>query len=424
MNRLLCVCALMLWTITASKSLAADWSRFRGPNGSSVGEAKGIPDKWGDTENLRWKVDLPGLGSSSPLVIGDKVILTCYSGYGVDRDNPGDPKALKRHLLCYDLKTGKQVWESTAANVHEEDPYDGFLRDHGYATSTPCSDGERIYAYFGKDGLYCYDMNGKELWKKELGTGSGMNGWGSGTSPILVDGMVIVNAAAEAKAVFAIDAKTGKQVWKSPADNLEGSWSTPVVIDGANGGKELVVSAPYELWAFNPKTGAFLWFVEGIQDNVICGSPIAEKDIVYAIGGRDGAAVAVRSGGKDDAKDHIVWKGEYSAYVPSPLLHQGKIYSVSERGVLTCLSASDGKKIYAERIQGARNIYASPAVADGKIIVVTRKDGAFVVKAGDTFEQLSANKFSDDDTDFNATPAFSSDSVLLRSNKRLYCIGG
>jgi outer membrane protein assembly factor BamB len=402
---------------------AGDWSRFRGPNGSAVSDATNLPATWDDQTNLRWKTSLPGPGSSSPIVVGDRIFVTCYSGYGIERENPGDVKNLKRHLVCLNLNDGTVAWDRATPARQPEDSFRGFICDHGYATSTPASDGKRVFVFYGKTGVLAYDLDGKELWKTEVGDGSGKNRWGSGSSPVLYGDLVIVNAAAESKAVIALRKDTGREAWRADAANVYGSWSTPVLVDAPNGKKELVLSAPYEVWGFNPDSGEFLWYADGIADDTICGSVVAKDGIVYAAGGRSGSAVAIRSGGRDDAsKTHIVWKKQLSSYVPSPVLAGDHIFCVNERGILSGLTVKDGGATDQKRLPSAGSIYASPIVADNKLYIVTRRSGTFVVSAKGDGEVLAQNKF-DDDTDFNASPAIVDGTLLLRSNRFLYCVG-
>ena len=401
---------------------AADWSRFRGPNGSAVSDDRGVPTDWSDSKNLVWKADLPGPGSSSPIIVGERVFVTCYSGYGISRSDEGDLKQLQRHLVCVSLKDGKILWDKSIASKQSEDRYSGFLRDHGYATSTPASDGERVYVFCGKTGVVAFDLEGKELWQTPVGTGSAMNGWGSGSSPILYRDTVIVNAAAESKSLIALDKKTGKQAWRSDADSIYGSWATPVLVDVPNGKTELVLNAPYEMWGFDPDNGEFLWFAEGIQDSTICGSLVARDGIVYAVGGRSGSAVAVKAGGRDDvSKSHVVWKKSLTSYVPSPVLAGDRILSVNERGIVGCLDAKTGEQLFQQRLSNAGGVYASPVVIGGKAYIVTRQNGTFVMDLSGKGEVLTQNKL-DDDTDFNASPAVADGKLLLRSNRSLYCI--
>lgn len=401
-------------------SPAAEWNRFRGPNGSAVGEVGQLPVSWDDGKNLLWKFKLPGHGSSSPILLGNRVYVTAYSGYGLDRKDPGDQQKLKRHLICLELGSGSKIWEKVIDSEANEESFSGFIRDHGYATSTPACDAEAIYVFFGKTGVLAFDLDGNELWKTRVGSGTSMNNWGSGSSPVLFQNLVIVNAAAESKALIALDRKSGKQVWKSPAENLHGSWSTPVLVSLPNGESELVLNAPYEIWGFNPQNGEFRWFAEGLQDRVMCGSVVAAKDMVYAVGGRSGSALAIKAGGLDDVtKSHTVWSKSVSAYVPSPVLVENTIFSVSERGILTALNAADGETLFQKRLPDAGGIYASPVFGDGKLFIVTRTNGTFVVSPSG--EVLAQNRFSDE-SDFNASPAVADGKILLRSNEALYCV--
>ena len=269
-----------------SPGQAADWSRFRGPNGSAVSEAPGVPTEWSSSKNLAWKTELPGPGSSSPIIVGDRVFVTCYSGYGTGRGAAGDITKLERHLICVSLKDGKILWNKAVATQQREESYNRMLGEHGYATSTPVSDGEHVFVYFGKAGVLAFDLDGNQLWQTLVGSGSAQNNWGSGSSPILYGKTVIVNAAAESKSLIALDQKTGKEVWRTDAASIHGSWATPVLVDAPKGKTELVMNAPYEMWGFDPDNGDFLWFAEGIQDMTICGSVVTRDGIVYAIGGR------------------------------------------------------------------------------------------------------------------------------------------
>lgn len=412
--------------VVTSTGQAADWSRFRGPNGSASSDAQGVPTEWSDTKNLAWKTELPGPGSSSPIVVGERVFVTCYSGYGTSRSDAGDLKQLQRHVICVSLKDGRILWDKSVAAKQPEDRFGGFLQDHGYATSTPVSDGEQVFVFFGKSGVLAFDLDGMQLWQSSVGTGSGMNGWGSGSSPILYRNTVIVNAAAESKSLIALDKKTGKEAWRSDADSIHGTWATPVLVEAPNGKTELVLNAPFEMWGFDPDNGDFLWFAEGIQDNTICGSLVARDGIVYAIGGRSGSAIAVKAGGRDDvSKSHIVWKKSLRSYVPSPVLAGDHILSVNnDGGVITGLNTKTGEQTFQQRLSNAGSVYASPTVIGENVYVVTRRSGTFVVGiSGSRADILAENTFADE-TDFNASPAVADGKLLLRSNRALYCVMG
>jgi outer membrane protein assembly factor BamB len=430
----------------ASQIHAEDWSRFRGPNGSGVapvGEV--VPTEWSDDKNLAWKLELPGPGSSSPIVVGNKVFLTCYSGYGVDASDPGNLSDLKRHLICIDATSGTQLWEKSVAASQPEDPYSRMLGEHGYASGSPVSDGERVYVFYGKTGVLAYDMDGNELWRVSVGTESGPMRWGSGASPILYGDTVIVNASEENQAIFALDKKTGKEIWKAQAEGLGMTWGTPILV-GEGDGTDLAIGVPGEIWGFNPKTGKLKWFAEGMPENSFCASLVTDGQVVFAIDGRGGEGVAVRAGGKDDvSKTHTVWRGKAPGRVSTPLVHNGRIYSTSS-GTVLCLDATTGERIYQQRFPGVPEApaepprgegggrgrggrggrggqdYASPILVGDKLILVTRSGLTHVWQEGSEFKSLAENKFASDTSKFNGTPAVSGGRLYIRSDKALYCV--
>ena len=221
------------------------------------------------------------------------MFLTCYTGYGVDRRQIGSPEDLRRVLVCVDRTSGKILWQQAAKAKLPEDPAQGFLADHGYASSTPASDGERVYVFYGKSGALAYDLDGKLLWQTDLGDGSAPMGWGSGASPLVYKDVVIFNAGAESQALVALDGKTGKQVWKAAADGMNGSWSTPVLVDDERGGQELVIAVPEEIWGLNPDTGKLLWYAESVSSPAQCSSLVAHDNVVFEVSGRSNSATAI-----------------------------------------------------------------------------------------------------------------------------------
>lgn len=412
--------------LLAERAFADEWARFRGPNGSAVAESESIPLRWSDEENLQWKAPLPGPGSSSPIVVGGKLFVTCYSGYGVEQDG-GEQKDLRRHLLCLDAESGKTLWQKDVEPVLPEDPYRGFISEHGYASSTPVSDGERVYVFFGKTGVLAFDLEGGRLWQTGVGTESGRMRWGSAASPILYKDFVIVTASEESESIRALDKQTGKEVWKAEASGLGGSWSTPVLLPVSGERRELVISVPDEAWGLDPQTGKLLWWAETGFSQPVCTSAVAGEEVVYLIGGRRGSAVAVRGGGKGDVtKSHVLWTSEIGSYVPSPVLHEGRLHWVDSNGIACCVNARDGKLVYRERLPaGGRNgVYASVVLAGERLYAVTRREGTFVLAAGDRFEQLAHNRFESDESDFNGSPAIAEGCIYLRSNRNLYCVAG
>ncbi|MCH7687240.1 MAG: PQQ-like beta-propeller repeat protein, partial [Planctomycetes bacterium] len=219
----------------SSVSSAGDWRQFRGPGGLGVSNEPNLPTRWSDTENLLWKPKMPGAGSSSPIVLGDRVYLTCYSGFGVNRRDPGNMEDLRRHIVCVNRADGMIVWNKT---ILPKLPESERVRDHGYAAPTPATDGEYLYLFFGKSGVYKFDLNGNQIWDTEVG--SGTHGWGCGTSPVLYQNLVIVNASVESRSLVALDKQSGEEVWRAPG--MRASWNTPILVDVKGGKQELVVS--------------------------------------------------------------------------------------------------------------------------------------------------------------------------------------
>lgn len=412
-------------------SSATDWPRFLGPKGAAVVEQAKIPMQWSSRENLAWAFEMPGPGSSSPIVVGDKLFVTCWTGYG---DQPGnnDASKLERHLICLSLSEGKKLWQATVPSMVQEDEYQGFITEHGYATSTPVSDGEHVFVFFGKTGALAFDLNGKKLWHTPLGTGSSGRRWGSGGSPILYQDTVIVNATDESKALVALDKKTGQEQWRAGGDMIELAYSTPSLIE-SQGRTELVFPIAQEIWGLNPDTGKLRWFAtHGLPGNI---SPalIQDGDVVYLFGGypTQGSA-AVRLGGKGDVtQSHLLWQSKSSSYVPTPVLHEGHLYVVNDAGFALCMEAKTGREVYRERViesgsgrgRGGKPFYASPVLIGDKLYAVSRRNGTFVLRAKPSFEKLASIPPLDE-SQFHGTPAVVGERLILRSDKAVYGIVG
>ena len=225
--------ALFLCSVPNTSLLSADWPRFRGPAGDGVSSDANIPKKWSDTNNLKWKLKLPGKGFSSPIVVGEYVFVTCFSDAGGDLSN------LKRHLLCVDRQNGNVVWSKVVRSAAREIRGPSFGTKHGYASHTPVSDGERVYVLFGNSGVLAFDMNGNELWKQDVGNESASM-FGSAASPILYKDQLIVTASSESESIRALDKITGKELWKSEASTLSRCYCTPVTVKNKKGEDELV----------------------------------------------------------------------------------------------------------------------------------------------------------------------------------------
>ena len=404
----------MLLLTAPTMSQAENWSRFLGPEGRAASPKSDIPLTWSESENLKWKTAI-GAGSSSPIVWNDRGFLTSYSGAGED---------VTRALLCFDRETGKQLWKFQVGNEGTEDPAQGFLNEHGYASNTPVTDGKLVYVFFGKMGVYAVDFNGNEKWSVPLGKESSNRQWGSAASPILYQDKLIVNAADEGRAIVALNKSTGELIWESEAAGYELSYNTPTVVEQHN---ELVVSVPGELWALNLETGKLKWYAETNLAGNVSPTTILDGETIFAFGGfRSSGSHAFPVGGEDDVTSDELWYARNSSYVATPLLHEGHFYWIDDRGIAYCTRAADGELVYRERVpgltSGGRPVYASPVLAGDHIYIVSRYDGTFVLPARPEFEILAQNEFADDDSDASGTPALSGNEMFVRSGKYLYCI--
>lgn len=409
---LLAVSALL----AAATPIQADWLQFRGPGGLGIAPDKNMPVTWSAEKNLAWKTAMPGFGGSSPIVVGNKVFVTCYSGYGLDKDDPGDQKNLKRHLVCVDRTSGKILWTRDAVAHPPEPNYVSFQSLHGYASSTPVSDGKTVWVFYGKSGVYAYDLDGKELWNKSVGTKTYY--WGVGLSPILYKDMLIINASTESGALIALDKNSGKEIWKT--EGITESWSTPVLVKVPGGQTELVVSGSHKVLGYDPDTGKELWHANSFNWYV-CPTVTAHDGVVYTL--QNSTAVAVKAGGRGDVtKTHTVWQKKFGATVTSMVYHDGHVYWANQ-GRAICLKASDGSEAYRESLPEGGDFYASPVLADGKIYYVSREKGAYVIEAAPKFKLLAHNSLAPDTSVFNGTPAVSASQLILRSDRFLYCIG-
>ncbi len=433
---LVCV-SLILW----SSVTYADWTRFRGPNGAGIStERDPLPTSWSGTRNLQWKIPLPGPGSSSPIAVGDKVFVTYWSGYGMDRRNPGDPKQLRRHLICIDRHTGKTLWSKAIEARLPEISYSGRITQHGYASHTPVSDGEHVYAFFGKSGVFCFDMEGKQVWQRHIGMESDPEGRGSASSPILYRHLLIVTATSESEALVGLNRKTGEVVWRQEAAGLNATWGTPALAHAGPNRTDLVITVPREIWGLNPNTGRLRWYSSGLQSGNANSSAISHDGIVYAVesGARGGGGVAVRAGGKGDVtQSRVLWSARHANRTATPILYHGRLYTFSNQ-IVTCIDAGTGTEIFKARLRTGNTVpaaqgsfrrgggfgsnYASPVIGDGKIYFVTRSGLVFVLKASERFELLAVNRMAEDGEEFSATPAISQGRLFLRSNRNLYCL--
>lgn len=412
--------SVQLTSLTAP-STEATWSSFRGPSGMGISEAKGLPLNWSLTENIAWKAELPGPGASSPIVFGDRIYITAYSGFFVP-GKEGNKEDLTRHLIALKRSDGSLIWEQkVAAKLPEEDR----IRDHGFAASTAAADAAGVVVFFGKTGVIAFNHEGNEVWRREVGDKT--NGWGSSASPVLYKDLVFINASVESGTLYALDRKTGEVKWSQR--RIDQAWNTPVLVKADSGRTELIVTIQGKVLAFDPDTGEPLWNCDTDIGWYMVPSIVADGGVIYCLGGRSGnAALAVRAGGKGDVTDaHRLWTSKNGSNVTSPVFFDKHLYWMHEsRGVAYCAKGETGEILYEERMGRAGQVYASALLAEGKIYYLTREGKVFVVAAKPQFEQLAVNDMMDPSNKsliFNGSPAVDGSRLLIRNDKYLYCIG-
>lgn len=448
------VLAAFVCSLFSTPTTASDWSRFRGPNGSGVSpDSAAVPINWSEEENLKWKTDLPGPGLSSPIVIGDRVVVTCWSGYAVDKNEPGEIENLKRNVICLDRASGKIIWQQSEDPVLPEDQYSGMFAENGYASHTPVTDGERVFVFFGKSGVIAFNLSdGTRLWKKSVGENRERKGWGTASSPIVHKDLVIVPAFIESDSIVAFNGKTGEIAWEQKTPGYTSNWSTPILVE-ADDRTDLVMAVPGEVWGMNPDSGKLRWYCEIPGSDSARASVVADGDLVIAMAGGRGAqtSVAVKAGGKGAIEP--IWTGRDISSIASPVIHDGKLYVVSNK-VATSVDLSTGKRLAQSRLTGSTasakpandeqpaadgggrggyggrggrggsggQDYSSPILAGNHLFFAARSGDTFVVEVGDAMNQVAVNSFASDRTDYSATPAISNGEIFMRSAKAIYCI--
>ncbi len=463
---LICACGLGM---AAAANAAPDqvWPQWRGPLQNGTAPNATPPTTWSETNNVRWKTKVPGDGSATPLVWGDRVFVQTAiptgkkvepapapasepervrpaepgndqprkgpegrpgelgRGPGQRRGGPGGgakpTETYQFALLCLDRLTGKVLWQQVA---REEVPHEGVRQNEGtFASTSGVVDDHHVWAYFGSRGLYCYDFEGKLEWKQDLGRMRVAMSFGEGSSPALYKDTLLVNWDNEdASFILALDKNTGKQLWKVSRD--EGtSWSTPLVIE-KNGQAQVVVSATRKIRSYDPADGKVIWECGGLTRNVIpC--PVTDNDMVYCMSGFQGnALLAIKLGQTGDltGTDAVAWSLKKSTpYVPSPLLYGGKLYYfANNNAVLSCVEAKTGRVLVdAEKIEGLQGVYASPVGADGRIYLVGRNGVTAVLKESDKMELLATNRLEEK---FDASPVAVGKDLFLRGHEYLYCL--
>ena len=427
----------MMTTLLLLALQAENWPQWRGPNGDGSSATARPPLEWGPEKNVAWKIELPGHGSSTPVVWENKIFVLCAvdtgKPAGLRKASPPAEPGRRRmsgpppttifrfDVLCVDLADGRTLWRKTAV---EEQPHEGVHSTAGYATPSPGTDGRTLIASFGSRGVFAYDLDGTLLWKKDLGDLRFKNSFGEGISPALHDGVAVVVCDHEGDSfVVALDARTGEEKWRQARDERT-TWSTPLVVEHG-GTTQAVIHGTTAVRSYDLATGKVLWSCGGQTGNVIP-VPMAKDGIVYAMSGfRGNAMYAIRLDARGEVGDgpSIVWKRTDAApYVASPLLLDGRIYFTKERqGILSCVDAKTGELVYGpERLPGIESIYASLVGADGKVYVTGRDGTTLVLKSRASFEILATNRLGEG---VDASPVLVGRRLLMRGAKRLYCIG-
>jgi hypothetical protein len=406
-------CVVLGWVAAAH---AENWPGWRGPRGDGTSAEKHVPSTWSQDENVRWKVKLPGPGNSSPIVWGDRVFLT----------QSLDTKGTERAVMCFDRKNGNLLWQKVTPFRGEEPTH----ATNPYGAATPVTDGERVIASLGSAGVVCYDLTGKQLWHRDLG--KFIHIWGNAASPILYRDLVILNCGpGERTFLVALDKTTGNEVWKvdepggksglKGQTEWTGSWSTPRVVN-LRGEDQLIMSWPSAVKAYNPKTGDVLWTCGGLTELVYT-SPQVTPEIVVAMSGFYGAAMAVRTGGKGDVtRSHRLWRqGEKKnpQRIGSGVIVGDYLYMANAGpGTIQCIELTTGKDLWDSRRLGEA-CWGSIVHADGKLYVTDQAGDTFILAANPKFEQIHRNRLGEHT---NASPAFSEGDIFIRTDKHLWCI--
>ena len=431
-----CLCSLLV-SPTAAQT---NWSQFRGADSNGVASNANLPDHWSATENVDWKLEIPGRGWSSPIVWGDRVFLTTVINsekseepkkglyFGGDRPKPVDA-VHQWKVLCLDLSTGKVLWEK---QVHEGKPVTPIHIKSSYASETPVTDGERVYCYFGNVGVFCFDFDGKQLWKREIKPQAMRNGWGTAASPVLHEGrLYLVNDNQEDSYLLALDAKTGNEFWRTAREE-KSNWATPFIWKNAQR-TEIVTPGTGKIRSYD-LDGKLLWSLSRMSSITIA-TPYEHRGLLYISSGyvldQTKPIYAIRPGATGDislkdgqtSNEFIAWsQPKAGPYNPSTLIYDERLYVLYDAGIVRCFAAADGKEIFGQqRLPNGRAFTSSPWAYNGKVFFLNEDGVTYVLKAADQFEVLHTNALAEDDMCM-ATPAIAGDRLLIRTAARIYCI--
>jgi outer membrane protein assembly factor BamB len=424
---------------------AEDWPQWRGPSSNGISGESGLPERWGATENIAWKASLAGLGASSPIVWGDKIFVTSQTGtvpvqQGMkpqlarddqdlaSRENPIGGRSMKSTrpgeevdliVEAFSRSDGSRLWKYSIPATGELPELN---EKHNLATPTPVTDGKTVYALFGNGQLVALDMEGKPVWARHLGKEYSpfIVAWGHGSSPALYKDLIFVLCDHTRKSyLLALDKSSGKERWQADRGAGRVAHSTPLIVAGPKG-DELIINSSARIDAYNPTTGALLWYA-GSQRQTPVPSPVFHNGLIYLSRGyRNSDYMAIRPGGQGDvSSSSVVWHVPSGAsYVPSILFYEGLLYVTNEVGIVTCADAETGKQVWRQRLGGI--FFASPVAGDAKIYMASETGEVFVLKAGREPVILAQNNL---DERILASPAISNGKLFLRSDGTLFCIG-
>lgn len=421
---------LLVWPAEKALNALEQWPQWRGPLGTGFTPRGNPPVEWSETQNLRWKTAIPGRGHSTPVVWGKHVFLTMAEVFGdiltVPEQPPGahdnvDPLRLMRfQVLAVHRKTGTISWKTT---VREAQPHQSTHASGTWASNSPVTDGQRVFAFFGSNGLYCLDIGGMILWQKDLGDMLVKHGHGEGASPVLYGNTLVVNWDHEGNSfVVALDKITGRELWRKGRDEPT-SWATPIVV--AHGNKpQLIISATNAIRGYDLATGKVIWQCRGMPNNVVA-SPVSGEGIVYA-----GASYARRAmfairldgaRGELNGTEQILWsRATATPYVPSPLLYGGTLYFFRHyQPFLSRVEGRTGTDSGPYRLPALRNIYASPVAVSNRVYLTDRDGVTLVITHAAPPKPLAVNRLDDG---FSASMAVAGDQLFMRGEKHLYCI--
>ena len=415
-------------TLTCLSASAGEWPQFRGPNSNNLPDDANLPTVWTPEQNVAWKVPISGHGWSSPILWGDRVFVTT----AVEEEAP---KLSKRNRLlggiyrwevhCFDLASGKQLWKKVATRG---EPQISTHQGNGYASETPVTDGELVYAYFGMTGLFAYDMNGNLAWKKDLGSFQMQRDWGTGSSPLIYGGKLYLQIDSDEDSfLVALNPKNGEEIWRFERDEAS-NWSTPMI--WKNKERIELVTNGRTARSYDPESGKLLWSLK--VGGRCSASPTGDEDYLY-IGSEKrsdgGALFAIKAGASGDITPAegeeksagVAWSNPKAGPpMASPFLYKGVIYVVARHGgIVTSYDAKTGEEIYKQRLPEATTLLATPWAYDDRVFCLDKGGTVHALKPGREFEILGANSL---EGEFWASPAMAHGAVIFRSMKHLYCI--